>query len=663
MDFFGILYDMKNGKKVPFSKTYFDTLFAAKLAQLEIKTLTGTLPLTFRTSETALRSWTIYGNNTQHTYSATGTLPLTFTTHTAGAASDWSISGNDEVGKNYAKVETGGAESGITFTFDPVAGTVTANGTATADAQCRVYFNNPGQPNNSTVPPGNYYFSGCPSGGSERNYNCYSWDYDAQARSKKWDGTSAVDTDYGQGNCQVQINGHKQSITMRIKSGYTADNVVFKPMLRPADTSADFEPYQVGVGQRTKNIFALADFTDYNRNNVVMTADKNAGIISIYSTDTPTASAQVTVYFIPATTGNYLMSGVPTSAYSGLQIYCWDSEANARAKAWDKTTNSETNDSSHSSVELYLEAGKEYSLNFRVLVGYGKHEEPVIVSPMVRSADSAAEFIPNGYEIPLSISQQGQTDKNYDIYIGSTPLTAGQSISKTSTGVDIAAVQGANTIATDLYNKPEMSIEGVDYVGVGEYVNGQWQIPLTVTHYTDNIFDKDAKNANKGYEDSTCIMWAGSIPYPYMTGNIPEDNNCFVSEKIPASPNTTYYLTDGIFKNTDNGIYSVFLWNRFRMSDYQAFPTEKTFTTGDDTKFIQLCVLKSYADTVMITTKPTETYIPHVEVNDVNVPIDAPLTEGQSITDTTTISTFEGENTIDTTMTNKPDMSITYKGG
>lgn len=65
----------------------------------------------------------------------------------------------------------------------------------------------------------------------------------------------------------------------------------------------------------------------------------------------------------------------------------------------------------------------------------------------------------------------------------------------------------------------------------------------------------------------------------------------------------------------------------------------------------------------MITTQPTETYIPHVEVNNVNVPIDAPLTEGQSVTDTQTINTFEGENTIDTTMTNKPNMSITYKGG
>ena len=48
--------------------------------------------------------------------------------------------------------------------------------------------------------------------------------------------------------------------------------------------------------------------------------------------------------------------------------------------------------------------------------------------------------------------------QNYTFYIDS-PLTAGQSISKTSTGVDIATTEGENTISTTLYNKPEMTIK------------------------------------------------------------------------------------------------------------------------------------------------------------------------------------------------------------
>lgn len=279
MDFFGILFDMKNGKKVPYSKSYFDTLFAAKLEELGVKTITGTLPLTF--------------------------------TAKAGNMVDWNIEGNaDGIGertKNYANVETGTTVEGITFTFDHTNGTITANGTATGISQCRVFFNSPGSSNNSTVPEGNYYYSGCPIGGGNSTYNCYSFDLDTNARSKRWDGSTTIETDNGQGNCQVHINGDRQTITIRITSGYTANNVVFKPMLRSSDTNDVFIPY--------------------------------------------------------------------------------------------------------------------------------------------------------GYQIPLKISQQGQTDKNYDIFIGDTPLTEGETVSKTSTGIDLELFEGSNTVSTTLYNKPAMEIK------------------------------------------------------------------------------------------------------------------------------------------------------------------------------------------------------------
>lgn len=64
----------------------------------------------------------------------------------------------------------------------------------------------------------------------------------------------------------------------------------------------------------------------------------------------------------------------------------------------------------------------------------------------------------DGYYVPLTISQQGQTDKTYDIYIGDSPLTEGQQVSKTSTGQDIELFEGVNVVSTTLYNKPEMEI-------------------------------------------------------------------------------------------------------------------------------------------------------------------------------------------------------------
>lgn len=65
----------------------------------------------------------------------------------------------------------------------------------------------------------------------------------------------------------------------------------------------------------------------------------------------------------------------------------------------------------------------------------------------------------DGYYVPLTISQQGQPDKTYDIYIGDTPLTEGETVSKTSTGVDIELFEGENTVSTTLYNKPAMEIK------------------------------------------------------------------------------------------------------------------------------------------------------------------------------------------------------------
>ena len=78
---------------------------------------------------------------------------------------------------------------------------------------------------------------------------------------------------------------------------------------------------------------------------------------------------------------------------------------------------------------------------------------------LVKGSTVPTSYIPYGYQIPLTVSQDGQTDKTYDIYIGDTPLTEGETVSKTSTGVDIELFEGENTVSTTLYNKPEMKIK------------------------------------------------------------------------------------------------------------------------------------------------------------------------------------------------------------
>ena len=357
MNYFDILLQMKTGKKVPYSKSYFDTLFAAKLAEMQIKTLTGTLPLVFRTSETALRSWTIYGNNTPHIAQQTSVLPLTFAT-VEDELRDWEIRGNDE---SY-NLWNGTIEQGTTGGGQP------------QSASNRV------RSNTFSILPGEYTFT-------FNNFENYQFAYDMRDKNKAYIG---------------------------------------------------------GTGWLKSNTFTLGNDVRYL-------------LIKIKRNDNGDLTPQE-INDIMLVKGS-----TPPSTYIPYQ-------------------------------------------------------------------QGVGQLVNDHYEIPLSVN--GST---VNLTIGNAPLTAGQSISKTSTGVDIATAVGENTISTTLYNKPETAIEYCEYVGVGEKSGNNWQIPLTISDGT----------------------------------------------------NTT----------------------------------------------------------------------------SVNVPIDAPLTEGESVTDTQTISTFTGENTIDTTMTNKPEMTITYKGG
>ena len=85
--------------------------------------------------------------------------------------------------------------------------------------------------------------------------------------------------------------------------------------------------------------------------------------------------------------------------------------------------------------------------------------EDVNTISVTKGSTAPDHYIPHGYQIPLTISQQGQPNKTIDIYIGDSPLTEGETVSKTSTGVDIELFEGSNTVDTTLYNKPDMEIK------------------------------------------------------------------------------------------------------------------------------------------------------------------------------------------------------------
>lgn len=121
--------------------------------------------------------------------------------------------------------------NGITYTFNPSTGEITANGTATNNSVCIIAGKDFSQ---YWIPKGTYTLSGCPSGGSGSTYRLI------------LDFASGSKADYGSGNTFTLTSDQKSTnnehLYIRIESGQTVSNIVFKPMLRPAWTSADYEP-------------------------------------------------------------------------------------------------------------------------------------------------------------------------------------------------------------------------------------------------------------------------------------------------------------------------------------------------------------------------------------------------------------------------------------
>lgn len=261
MDFFDILFDMKNGSKMPYSKNYFDTMFAAKLEELGVKTITGT-------------------------------LPLTFTTHTAGEAVDWKIYGNAQ-----------------------------------------------------------------------------------------------------------------------------------------------------GVGERTENLF-----------------DKdNADILVNTSLKTPNewTYSSGTVLRIPCEANqNYTLKQIDYPTTYLWRVNVTDSDSIPTSGTPVPTTEIEELSTGGGSTTFTTGANTKY-----ILLQMPGGTFYVTKLMLVKGSTAPTTYIPYGYQIPIAVSQQGQTDKTVDIFIGDSPLTEGETVSKTSTGVDLELFEGENTVSTTLYNKPVMEIK------------------------------------------------------------------------------------------------------------------------------------------------------------------------------------------------------------
>lgn len=228
-------------------------------------------------------------------------------------------------------------------------------------------------------------------------------------------------------------------------------------MLRKSGTSSSFEPHQIGVGERTKNLLEITEESQIIHG-VSFIVDRNAGTVTATRVSNATSDAILAIDIPDELKGQDLyFSGCPSEGRANTyNVYTVDYVTALRAPQWDGTTLSVTDYGTSDNEVRYVENHRS-QIRLRIKADYDAQN--IVFKPMLRKANTTSDFIPYGYQIPITVSQQGQPDKTVDIYIGDTPLTEGQSISKTSTGTEIALNQGENTISTTLGNKPVMMIK------------------------------------------------------------------------------------------------------------------------------------------------------------------------------------------------------------
>lgn len=133
----------------------------------------------------------------------------------------------------YPYADTTKTINGVTFT-DNGDGTITVNGTATDNA---VYFLSESTFNALTLlNDNNYTVSGCPANGGDNTYHMVltSTDY-----------THSV-VDKGMG-ATIIGDELKYYLYIRVSNGYTANNLVFRPMLNEGTTALPYQPYFKGL--------------------------------------------------------------------------------------------------------------------------------------------------------------------------------------------------------------------------------------------------------------------------------------------------------------------------------------------------------------------------------------------------------------------------------
>lgn len=277
----------------------------------------------------------------------------------------------------YPYFETTKTENGITFT-DNGDGTITVNGTATADASFRLRRNDE---TSFTLRAGTYTLSGCPSGGSWGTYRIH-----IQGKP----GTTMA-SDFGSGGISRTFEEESPfSVYITISEGTVVDNLTFKPMLEAgsyANHYRSYAPYvditSIHLSRYGKNLWGYRPSTVTN--GVTITTDDN-GVITYNGSCTKdfVISEVITLGVGTYTLSDNAIGSRPSTVDARTQVYIPSLGIDARIKHGDASDKFVTFTVTEPSTDVYL----------RIKAAGGFTYDGYSVSPLLEVGSDATDFEP-----------------------------------------------------------------------------------------------------------------------------------------------------------------------------------------------------------------------------------------------------------------------------
>lgn len=190
-----------------------------------------------------------------------------------------------------------------------------------------------------------------------------------------------------------------------------------------------------GVGDRTKNLVQVPAAALRNHG-VTFTPFRETGEIVPIRTGEQTEEAAVSYTMIlPA--GSYIFTCNADSTFSTYDSYIRDATSTI---ARDNPNLSPGNG-------FTLSSETEVRIHHRIRLGTDITN--LVFRPMIRLADTASDFEPYGYKIPISCG--GVTTNIFT----QSQLMDGDVLTLADTGIDIPTVKGENTLSVDTTVQPE----------------------------------------------------------------------------------------------------------------------------------------------------------------------------------------------------------------